>query len=118
MSSILTSIKKALGIAETDTNFDPDIILHTNGVFMSLNQLGIGPTEGFVITDKTSVWADLLGDRIDELSAVQSYVYLKVRLLFDPPTNSFIVAAMERQILEFEWRLNVQQETVYPEEVV
>lgn len=110
-SSILTSVKKALGIDATYTNFDHDVILHTNTALMNLNQLGIGPITGFIIEDDTKTWTDLLGTRLD-LEAVKSYIYLKVRLLFDPPSSSFVLDAMERQVKEMEWRLNVQTETV------
>lgn len=110
-NSILTSVKKALGIDSSYTNFDHDVILHTNTALMNLNQLGVGPATGFVIEDDTKTWTDLLGERLD-LEAVKSYIYLKVRLLFDPPSSSFVLEAMERQVEEMEWRLNVQAETV------
>lgn len=118
MDSILTSTKKLLGIVETDTHFDEDIIMHINTAMVSLNQIGVGPTTGFSIEDDTEVWDDLLEDRSDDLQSVKSYIYLKVRLLFDPPANSFIVESMNRQIAEIEWRLNVQVETGQDEEVL
>lgn len=98
-----------LGIEENYTHFDPDIILNINSVLLTLNQLGIGPATGFLITDKEETWASLIGDR-EDLDAVKTLVYLKVRLLFDPPTNTSTIEAMERQITQFEWRLNVQAE--------
>lgn len=107
MDSILTSVKKMLGIEDEYTHFDPDIILHVNSVMMTLAQLGVGPEAGFFIADKTKTWVDFLGDRKD-LEAVKTYIYLKVRLLFDPPTSAFVLGATERQITELEWRLNVQ----------
>lgn len=110
MDSILESIKKLLGIDSEYTVFDTDIIIHINSAFMILNQLGVGPKEVFEITGKDETWDSFLGDRLIDLSAVKSYIYLKVRSMFDPPTNSFAVDAMDRQIKEYEWRLNVQAE--------
>ena len=109
MESILDSIKKLLGIDEADLNFDQELIMHINSVFMVLNQLGIGPVEGFKISSNEEVWTDFVGTRLD-LEAVKSYIYLKVRLLFDPPQNSFLVGSIEKQIEENEWRLQVQVE--------
>ena len=107
--NILSSIKTLLGIQETDFNFDDEIIMNINSVFMTLNQLGVGPTTVFKIVDESATWASFFGTRVD-LESVKSYVYLKVRMLFDPPQNSFLVDAIERQISEFEWRLQVQTE--------
>lgn len=104
--SILTSIKKLLGIAEDYTVFDSDIILHINSVFMILNQLGVGPSEGFRIEDDSAVWSEYIADN-DNLDAVKSYVHLKVKLLFDPPLSSSVMNAMNQNINELEWRLNV-----------
>ena len=106
MDSILTSVKKMLGIPEDYEQFDMDIIIHINSVLTILNQLGVGPEEGFAITDKTDEWTDLIGDST-LIELVKSYVYLKVRLIFDPPQSSSIIEAMNRQINEFEWRINV-----------
>lgn len=110
MESILTSIKKLLGIAEEYEHFDQDIIMHINSVFMTLTQIGVGPSEGFVIEDETSVWTDFLADNT-KLEAVKSYIYLKVRLLFDPPTSPSVIESYNRMITEYEWRLNVAAET-------
>lgn len=109
MESILTSIKKLLGIAEEYTQFDDDIIMHINSVFLNLTQLGIGPSEGFLIEDDTAAWDDFIGDS-NQLQAVKSYVYLKVKLLFDPPLSSSVTESMNRMISELEWRLNVAVE--------
>lgn len=106
MDSILTSIKKLLGIAEEYTQFDDDIIMHINTVFLNLTQLGVGPEEGFLIEDDTADWEDFIDDNA-QLQAVKTYVYLKVKLLFDPPLSSSVIEAMNRQIAELEWRLNV-----------
>ena len=104
--SILTSIKKLLGITEEYTHFDPDIIMHINSVFMVLTQLGVGPSEGFTIEDSSSIWEDYL-ENPTQLQMVKSYMGLKVRLLFDPPTSSAHMDCIKQQIAEFEWRLNV-----------
>lgn len=108
-SSILASIKKILGVPEEYTQFDVDIIMHINSVFMTLQQLGVGPSEGFSITDRMPTWKDYLGDSTN-LEAVKSYVGLKVRLLFDPPLSSSVMECMKQLISEYEWRLNVQVE--------
>lgn len=110
MESILTSIKKMLGIGEEYAHFDPDIIFHINSALMTLNQLGVGPKEGFFITTDEQLWEDYLGES-KQLEAVKSYIYLRVRILFDPPANSTILEAMNKQIAEFEWRLNIQAES-------
>ena len=107
MDSILTSVKKMLGIPEDYEQFDMDIIMHINSVLMILTQLGVGPEEGFAIADKTDEWDDFIGDNV-LLELVKSYVYLKVRLIFDPPQSSSVIEAMNRQISEFEWRINVE----------
>lgn len=106
MNSILTSVKKAMGIAPEYTHFDPDIIMHINSVFLTLEQLGVGPKEGFAIEDEQDEWSDFIGD-VKLLNAVKSWTYLKVRLLFDPPQSSAAVESINRMISEFEWRINV-----------
>lgn len=105
MDSILTSIKKLLGITEEYEHFDPDIIMHINSAFMILNQLGVGPEEGFAIKDKNSTWDEFLSGGAN-LEAVKTYVYLKVKLMFDPPLSSTVIEAIKSQISELEWRLN------------
>lgn len=107
--SILTSIKKLLGIAEDYEHFDQDIIIHINSVFMILRQLGIGPEKGFSINDKSTTWKDYVSD-LELIESVKTYVYLKVRLIFDPPTGG-VLEAIKETIQELEWRLNVQAET-------
>lgn len=109
MDSILTSVKKLLGITEDYTHFDMDIIMHINSVFLTLTQLGVGPEEGFVIEDDTSIWTDFIEDSI-QLQAVKSYMFLKVRLLFDPPLSSAVIESSNRMIAEFEWRLRLAAE--------
>lgn len=105
-SSILTSIKKLLGIAEEDKTFDQDIIIHINSVLAILCQLGIGPNTGFMIEDDSAIWSDFLGESAN-LTLVQSYVYMKVRLMFDPPTIGTVADAINKSISELEWRINV-----------
>lgn len=110
MESILTSVKKLLGITEEYEHFDSDIIMHINSVFMILTQLGVGPAEGFSIRDKTVTWDEFIPNG-QNLESVKSYMYMKVRLLFDPPTSSSVMDSMNRLISELEWRLNVAGES-------
>lgn len=110
MESILTSIKKLLGIAEDYEHFDPDIIIHINSAFTILTQLGVGPPGGFSIVDETTMWIDFVPD-MSMVESVKSYVYLRVRLLFDPPSSSAVIESINRMISEFEWRLNVAAES-------
>ena len=108
--SILTSIKKLLGVPENYEQFDMDITIHINSVFLILNQLGVGPSDGFSITDKTATWNDFISDN-KKLEAVKSYMYMKVRLLFDTPISSAVMECMNRMISELEWRLNAEAES-------
>lgn len=105
--SVLTSIKKLLGIDENYTHFDADITMHINSVFSILTQMGVGPANGFSITGKEETWSGFISGNGNVLPLVKSYVYQKVRLLFDPPTSSAAVESINRQISEFEWRLFV-----------
>lgn len=107
--NILDGIKKPLGIDPSDTSFDADIIMHINSAFLAANQLGVGTAEVFSIKDATKTWTDFLGGATD-LEAVKSYIYLKVRLLFDPPSSTSLIDAMTFQINELEWRLIAQAE--------
>lgn len=109
MDSILISIKKLLGITEEYTHFDQDIIMHINSVLFTLKQVGVVLYKESV-TGATETWDDVLGETTN-LEAVKSYVYLKVRILFDPPSSSVLMESINRQINEFEWRLNVAVET-------
>lgn len=111
MDSILTSIKKLLGIAQECTDFDMDLIIHINSVLMILTQLGVGPEKGFTIKDSRDLWEDFLEDDLSKLEAVRTFVYLKVRLIFDPPSNSAVIESINRTISELEWRLNVAAES-------
>lgn len=105
MESILTSIKKLLGIGEDYEEFDQDIIIHINTVLVALTQMGIGPEEGFVISDRTTLWSDFIPDNMVKVENVKTYVYLKVKMVFDPPASSAVADAINRNASELEWRL-------------
>lgn len=109
MDSILNTIKQMVGGVEDSefTGFDLDLIVHINSALRVLNQLGVGSI-GFNITGDTETWNDFLGEDEAILSEVKTYVYLKVKLLFDPPSNSFTQQAMKDEIKELEWRMNVE----------
>ena len=108
MSSILNDVKHQLGLLPEDTQFDSDLIMFINGEFGTLHQLGLGPDEGFFIEDDSSEWDEFFTD--PRLNAVMSYVFLSVKLLFNPPDRGFMVEAMERQKTEMQFRLNVAAE--------
>ena len=110
-NSILETIKKLLNVAPDYKAFDTDIITHINSVFLVLNDLGIGPSEPFEIVDESETWEQFDPDK--KFSLVKSYIYLRVRLLFDPPATSFALDAMQKQIDEYAWRLNVRAEGAY-----
>lgn len=107
--SILRSTKKILGIDPDYTVFDLDIITHINTAFSTLNQLGVGPVNGFAIEDDSAVWSDYIVDQL-KFNAVKTYVHLRVRLIFDPPTTSYLINAFEKQVEQLEWRLNISRE--------
>jgi len=111
MESILTSIKKLLGIAEEYTHFDSDLIIHINSVLSILTQIGVGPAEGFSIKDESSVWEDFVPDNA-KLELIKSYTYMKVKLLFDPPLSSAVIESTNRIISELEWRIQVAADPV------
>lgn len=108
MESILTSIKKLLGVSESDKSFDTDIIIHINSTFRHLHQLGVGPYECFKIEDDLAVWNDFITAE-DDLDDVKTYIYMKVKLIFDPPINSAHLGALKESIKEFEWRLHIEE---------
>lgn len=112
--SILNTIKQMVGVEQNYDAFDMDLVVDINSALYSLRQLGVGPNEGFAISDDTAKWNDFIEDA-SLLGLVKTYVYLKVRLLFDPPTNSFLTASIEKQISEYEWRLNVAGEGTFDE---
>lgn len=106
MDSILTSIKKLIGIDESYEAFDDQLIMYINTVFMTLKQLGVGPTDGYFIEDAYDSWSDYLDGDDDKLRSVRTYVGLKVKMMFDPPSSSIVADAMNNSIAELEWRLN------------
>lgn len=106
MDSILLSIKKLLGIDALCDHFDTDVIMHINSALSNLTQLGVGPPDGFMVTSNTETWDSLLMDS-KKLEFVKTYVYLKVKLIFDPPSSSSVIDAIDRQIKELEWRIEV-----------
>lgn len=110
MESVLTSIKKLLGMGEDYTVYDTDVMIHINSVFADLKRLGVGPSEGFKVTGPYETWSDFTGDVID-FESVKTYVYLRVRLLFDPPSSAAAIEAMKAQADKYEWLLNVSAET-------
>lgn len=106
--SILKTIKSLLGIPEEDTSFDSDVVTHINSVLFILNQLGIGPDPGFLIRDEHALWEDFLeGSDTYQLEAVKTYIYLKVKLAFDPPSNASLIDALNKQANEYEWRFSI-----------
>ena len=115
MESILTSIKKLLGIMSDYTNFDDDIIIHINTAFAMLNQLGVGPEGGFMIVDANSRWEDYTTEK--NLNMVKTYIYLKVRLLFDPPTSTALIESINRTLSEIEWRIFLEGDPKPEEEL-
>lgn len=110
MESILTSIKKMLGPTAEYEYFDPDIIMHINTAFMELNQLGVGPSEGFRIEDESTTWNEYIPEDDKRFEAVKTLIYLKVKLVFDPSSSSTILESMNRTIDRLEWRLNAAAE--------
>lgn len=110
MESILLSIKKKLGPVQEYNYFDEDIIIEINSAIMALNQIGVG-VDGFMVTGEGETWTDFLGDKYTKMPAVITYIYIKCRLVFDPPTSSFVLKALEDQAKEYEFRLNINAET-------
>lgn len=108
-NSILNSVKKVLGLGSDYTPFDTDVLMHINSVFSVLNELGIGPDDGFSIEDNTATWDAFIGTD-KKLNLVKTYMYLRVKMFFDPPTTSFALDAMKQQFQELEWRINVKRE--------
>lgn len=109
--SILKTVKKILGLTPEYTAFDLDVITHINTAFSTLYQLGVGPEGGFAIEDDTATWSQYIDGDISIVNACKTYVYLRTRLLFDPPPTSFALASMKEQLTEYEWRISVLRET-------
>lgn len=113
--SILQTIMSMLGAPD---DFELDVLIHINSTFMTLNQLGVGPYNGYAITSKSDKWSDYIGPASTKFEAIKTYIYLKVKLAFDPPINSTLVQSIKDQISELEWRLNTQAESKLMQEVV
>lgn len=111
--SILTSTKKLLGIAADVTDFDTDVIIAINTAFNTLGQIGACPNVGFIIDDDTAVWSDYTG-QMNQLAMIKSYVFLRAKMFFDPPATSFALDAIQKQIDEYTFRINVQGEHLFP----
>jgi hypothetical protein len=111
MDSILNSVKKALGLPPDYTAFDPELIMHINSALSTVTQLGVGPEEGFSIEDSDDTWSDFF-EPDPRLDLVKTYVYLKVKLVFDPPANSFVVTSLEKQAEELGWRIAVVHDDI------
>ena len=109
MNSILASIKQLLGPGAADTHFDPDIIMHINTALASLTEFGVGPEDGYTITGEKETWNKFLGDAVNPkaFSMIRSYVYLRVRKLFDPPQSSVLMNAIDKELDMLEWRITV-----------
>lgn len=105
MESILVSVKKLLGITEEQTAFDTDIIIGINATLNALTQIGVGPDDGFTISDSSALWSDFINDD-RKLELVKTYVYLKTRLIFDPPQSSSVMDAINKTLQEVEWRIS------------
>lgn len=111
MESILDSIKQLLGIPSEDESFDTDIKVYINAITPNLAQMGIGPKNGYIVTTNTQTWSDYIDSTIINLEGVKQYIYLKVKLIFDPPTNSTTVQAINDSLKELEWRMMLAVET-------
>lgn len=118
MESILTSIKELLGIAEEYDHFDRAVVMHINTVLTTLTQIGVGPSSGFFISDETATWTDFVPEAtLARIEAIKSYIYLNVKLLFDPPNSSAHIESINRQIEKLEWRINIAAESDGGEEI-
>ena len=115
--SIFESVKKVLGLLGDDSSFDEDILLHINSVVSTLRQLGLSIPADFYVRDDVQTWQDLLGEFRD-LDLVKSYMAMKVRLMFDPPSSSFGLKSMEEMAKEYEWRINVLTDQPYSDPVL
>lgn len=108
--SILDSVKKVLNVPSTDESFDADVLMHINSILSIVCQLGVGPENGLTITDSTTTWVTFLGND-PKFNFVKDYVYLRVRMLFDPPTSSYVIDALTKQYQELEWRISALRES-------
>ncbi len=108
--SILDSIKKDLGLTSDYDAFDSDILMYINGVFMTLYQLGVNSVKDKHLSDSDVTWEEYFEDDLDLIDLIHPYTFFKVRLMFDPPTSSYVVESINKQINEYEWRINIQAE--------
>lgn len=115
--SILITIKKLLGIDEADTAFDVDVIIFINSIFLNLKQIGIGPDVTFSISNKDATWASFSTD-LSVIGMIKTYISLKARLMFDPPSTSFVITAIESQVKEMEYRLQHEMEMRIPDPII
>ena len=107
--SILNSIKKSLGITPEYTQFDPEIIMHINSVFMFLQQIGVGPTNTYSIESDSETWTDFFSSaNVKDVSAAKSLMFLKVKMLFDPPTIGSVNESYNKLIDELTWRCSIE----------
>jgi hypothetical protein len=113
MESILTAVKQMLGLPEDYTAFDETIVMHINSVFLSLSQMGVGPAEGFTISDKEAKWDEIEVEPI-LIGYLKTYMFMKVKLVFDPPNSSYLLEAIDRQILQMEWRMTNHADSKVP----
>lgn len=111
MDSIVNTIKKSLGIDESDDSFDSDIILNVNTTIFSLSQMGVGPSNGYVVTSIDDKWIDYINTTTINLEGIKTVIYLKTKLIFDPPTNATVIESIKKTITELEWRLTLAVET-------
>ena len=111
MESILDTIKQLLGIPTDDDSFDTDVKVNINAAIFTLSQIGIGPSNGYIVTSNTQMWNDYIGASLINLEGVKNYIYLKTKLVFDPPTNSTTIQAINDNLKELEWRMQLAVET-------
>ena len=109
--SILSTIKKLLGASTDYDPFDKDIIVLINSALFTLCQIGVGPKTPFSISDGSETWTDFLGEDASKFEMVKSYIFVKTKIVFDPPVNSFTLSALKEEADMYEWRLNVMSET-------
>lgn len=108
--SILDTIKDSLGIAKEDNGFDQEILMHINAVLSTLFQIGVDFNNGRYIIDKDDTWPDIFTGNEELIDLAKLYIYLKVKVMFDPPSSSFVLDAMNKQSAELEWRIHVESE--------
>ena len=111
MDSILNTIKKLLGIDADDDSFDVDITIGINAAIFNLSQMGVGPNNSFILTSVDQKWSDYMGTNVVNLESIKKYLYLKTKMVFDPPTNSTVIESINNTLKEIEWRMMLAVET-------